>query len=476
VNEAATRAATRVVRILSLLVGAALAAWAFADDSLVGGGPGFGGSQATILAVGVAVAASTLLPLRWNGRVLALVVSTGFVLVVLEVALQILFAPRYKGENQFDAQLLYRPTPGAVVESSREAINGGDRIRYTIDSQGFRGPELQPKPAGRIAVYGDSFVHAYYSRDENTFARRLQEDVSKRLGEPIEVVNAGVAGYGPDQELLKLERELDLLQPDLVIVAVFSGNDFGDPVRNKLFRVDADGTLRENAFTVDPELKREMDVHRGESILKRIVRNAVKAALVSVGLRAPKSSNLETMTPMQRLEYFRDQHVREYDEFVVKGDDHVRELAWDSYDADVSLEPSSDSARYKIALMDGILARMQAATRKRGVPLVLVPIPHPLDLGHHETGAVDTAKYPDYRPRGLVDQLEGIAARHGIPFVDLYAAFQKKGSESLYFQGWDDHWNDAGQAYAAEVVTDRLAAEGLLEPLAKRAASSDGRR
>jgi hypothetical protein len=463
---------TRVLRIASLVVAAALAAWAFADDALVGGGPGFGATQAVILGIGLAVAASALLPPAWNGRALALVLSTGFVLAVLEVGLQLLLAPRYKAENEFDPRTLYRPIPGAVIESRREAINGGDRILYRINSQGFRGDELEAAPAARIVVYGDSFTHAYYSRDEDTFAQRLEREVSARLGTPIEVVNAGVAGYGPDQALLKMERELDLLKPDLVLVAIFSGNDFGDLVRNKLFRIDASGALRENAFTVAPELTREMVVHRRESILKRVVRDAARSLLTALGLRAVRGGEIAEMSPQQRLEYFAERHTREYEEYVVQGDDVVHELAFDSYDADVSLTPNGASARYKIALMDGVIGRMQEAAARRGVPLLLIPIPHPLDLGAHETGEVNREKYPDYAPRGLVGHLERIATRRGIPFVDLYTAFAAKGSESLYFKGFDDHWNDVGQAYAATVVADRLAGDGLLERLAARVAVS----
>ncbi len=466
----------RAVRIASSLLALGLAAWAISDDSLIGGGPGFGSTQAAILLVGLLVAASGLLPLVWNARALALVTSVGLALVFAELALRTVLAPRYQSENQIDAEALYRPIPGAVRENRREAINGGERILYRINSQGYRGDELDANPTTRVVVYGDSFTHAYYSDLEHTFAVRLEHYLTERLGPGVEVVNAGVAGYGPDQELVKMERELPLLKPDLVLVAIFSGNDFGDLVRNKLFRVDGQGGIRPNAFTIAPELAREMEVQRHESILKRVLRDAAQALAIRVGLRAAPSSDVEAMTPRDRLEYFRAQHLREYDEFVVRGDDQVQELAWDSYDADVSLTPNSEASRYKIQLMDGVLGRMQAAAAKAGAPLVLIPIPHPLDVGVHDTGEVDRAKYPDYRPRGLVSILEQIAARRGIPSVDLYGVFEARGSEAVYFRGFDDHWNDVGQDLAAEVVAGFLGSNGLLEGrVAKPVQADDGK-
>ncbi len=462
-NERDARRFRLVVRVLSLLVGAGLAAWAFADDKLIGGGPGFGSTQAGLLLVGVAVAASCLLPLAWNARVLALVLSTLIMLSATEAALQFLFSASFKAENELDARLLYRPVPGAIQTSRRDEINGGERITYSINSQGFRGDELQARPDFRIAIYGDSFVHGYYSSLANTFAVRLADRLSSRLHRNIEVVNAGVAGYGPDQELRKMERELAGLRPDLVLVGIFTGNDFGDLLRNKLYRLNGNGELEENAFVIEPSLERAMKLGREEAILKRLIRDGVYALAVRLGLRQGPSNGVESMSPLERMEYFRERHVAEYEEYIVRGDGTLRDLAWDSYDADVSLTPKSDAARYKIELMDRIIGRMAEVCATVSAPLVVIPIPHPVDVGGHATGEVDRAKYPDYQPRGLVSIIEEIGRRRGIPTIDLFSTFQSRGSEAIYFRGFDDHWSDAGQDVAAAVVADSLVASGLLE-------------
>jgi hypothetical protein len=418
--------------------------------------------------VALVVAVSCFLPLAWNARALAFVVSTGLVLALSELALQVFLAARWQSENQIDADLLYRPVPGATREFNREPINGGQQIVYQINSSGFRGAELDPNPVARVVVYGDSYIHGYYSALENTFAQRLEHYVSMKVGVSIEVVNAGVAGYGPDQVLRKMEREFGILKPDLVLVAICTGNDFGDLVRNKLFRLDQGGQLLPNVFTIDPALQREMEVKRRESILKCVIRDAALSLGISVGYRPRPSADVRSMAPRERLEYFREQHLREYEEYVVQGNNVVRELAWDSYDADVSLTPNCDASRYKIRLMEGVVARMRATADEAGVPLVLIPIPHPLDVGGHPTGEVDRLKYPDYEPRGLVGILEAIAGRLGIPCVDLHTTFASRSVEALYFKGFDDHWSDAGQDLAAEVVASDLGSKGLLDGLVLR--------
>src|SRR6185503_7481910 len=107
-----------------------------------------------------------------------------------------------------------------------------------VNALGLRGDEPEPTANGRqrIVVYGDSFVEAEFSPLAETFPKRLEARL-RAAGVPLEVLNAGVVGYGPDQVCVRLEKELTQLRPDLLIVALASGNDYGDLVRNKLFRL-----------------------------------------------------------------------------------------------------------------------------------------------------------------------------------------------------------------------------------------------
>jgi hypothetical protein len=450
----------RAVRGISRVLGACLVVWAGLDDPWVGGGPGFGMTQGGLLVIGSVLVGSSFLGETWNTRALMVVLSVGFVLVTAEIAARVLFSARYKPPYRLDERTLYTLVPGAVREHELRPVNGGKRILYRINRDGFRGDELVEQPRLRVAVYGDSFIQAEFSPLEETFAEQLEQHLARRLGDGVEVVNAGVAGFGPDQALRKMEAELDSLAPEILVMGVFAGNDFGDPIRNKLFRLDDEGELVENDFRLGPEQRRALLVRNQELVLKRVVRDALRATGARLGLFALPASELEGMSAVEKVEFFFAQRVREYQEFVVEGDDEVIELAWDSYDADVSLEPEADSSRYKVGLMKAVLARMQRLADERGILFVLLPIPHPIDVGGHPTGEVDRAAHPDYRPRGLVSLLEGIAGELGIPVVDLYTPFSVEGSQMLYFTGGDDHWNAKGQDLGAEIVADFLMSGG----------------
>jgi hypothetical protein len=102
-----------------------------------------------------------------------------------------------------------------------------------------------------------------------------------------------------------------------------------------------------------------------------------------------------------------------------------------------------------------------------GIPLLIVGIPHPMDVldGRHTSAAIDRERFPDYEPLRLTDSLASIARRHGIPELNLLPAFRAADDPAaLFLQAGDDHWNDAGQRYAAEVIAARLIELGWLSP------------
>lgn len=105
---------------------------------------------------------------------------------------------------------------------------GGDEFLtwVTINDAGQRGPSHPVKrdPAKRrIALLGDSQAWGDGVGDDETFAALLD-------GPATEVLNFAVLGYGTDQQLLTLEREVERWTPDVVVVAAYLGNDLHDNV------------------------------------------------------------------------------------------------------------------------------------------------------------------------------------------------------------------------------------------------------
>src|SRR6185436_20926678 len=95
---------------------------------------------------------------------------------------------------------------------------------------------------------------------------------------------------------------------------------------------------------------------------------------------------------------------REYAEYVLGGNNEVQQVLGDPYDADVSLAPQSDSARYKVSLMEKVLLRIASVAESRRVPVVFVIIPSGFDVDAWEE-RIDPGTFPEYLPDALTGAL-----------------------------------------------------------------------
>jgi hypothetical protein len=106
-----------------------------------------------------------------------------------------------------DPRRRYHPALGWVLRPGTDGVN----------ADGFRGPIVPAVRHGsghRILLLGDAFVEAADLRDEETLRARLAERVTG-----AEVLNAGVAAYSTDQELLCYRLKGRSYHPDVVVLA-----------------------------------------------------------------------------------------------------------------------------------------------------------------------------------------------------------------------------------------------------------------
>ena len=134
-----------------------------------------------------------------------------------------------KGLFRIDADAGYTMRPNAcVLLRSREY----DEVLLT-NSHGLVGPELPPsKPPGefRIVVLGDSYTVGGQVPYEQNYTALLEQRLRAAGFGNVRVVNAGVGGYTTFNEAGLLRSNLSWLQPDLVVVAAFVGNDVAENV------------------------------------------------------------------------------------------------------------------------------------------------------------------------------------------------------------------------------------------------------
>ncbi len=397
-----------------------------------------------------------LRPSAWPARLALVFASTAIMLGITELVFRE-FLPVRGMLYMLDDRYLFRHIPGSRKLAGAAGENGR-KVLVTINAAGRRGDESALRQAvHRVVVYGDSFVSAEYTPESDTYVSQLERLLNARVG-VTKVLNAGVTGYGVDQERLRIEDDLPVIRPDLVIVAVYSGNDFGDLLRNKLSRLDDDGRLVPNVPVIDPALRRDFHapfelssiqiVRAFQSTYERWARGRANRAAPPAALVDPTAARLAN-------------RQAEYEDFVVRGDNVVRNLLADEYDADVSLEPDSPSARYRVRLMDRLVERIREDTSRSGARLLFLIIPEWCDVSGACEASQARRRYPGYRPAGLTEALAAIAQQRGITYLNLFEPFQHGGAAGLYHP-FDEHWNGRGQQLAARLSADLILRAGLL--------------
>ncbi|MEZ5975951.1 MAG: SGNH/GDSL hydrolase family protein [Planctomycetota bacterium] len=312
----------------------------------------------------------------------------------------------------------------------------------------MRSPDPDPAhPRPRWIVFGDSFVMADNEPYERTFPARLQALTDDR----VEVLSAGVTGYGPDQTWMRMQQLLPKWKPEAAILVICAVNDFGDPVRNNLMRLDADGVLHRQQATPGPQ-DREWFLQRQEESGRSGLARLWLAWHQWRALEVPKHPDQTLLADYMRAE-------REDYEAHISGSTVANALLRDIYDADVAIHPEWPSSQYKLRLAEAILAGIRDLCAEQGVPLAVVVVPGAPDADPDYWLRPDPGRYPGWQPERLTSEWQGICERVGVPVLNLYGTLKDAGHR-VFVGALDPHWNGAGMDLGARTALPFLESQG----------------
>jgi lysophospholipase L1-like esterase len=134
---------------------------------------------------------------------------------------------------------------GAILEAVARAKNrfgyvraASPRIVYELRAtywdhsrSGHRDREYsRTKPEGvfRVIGIGDSYSYGFGIPRQKVFLKVAEQELNRRAGRPVEVINFGVPGYNTAMEAAVLEELTPTWHPDLVVIQ-FSRNDWNLP-------------------------------------------------------------------------------------------------------------------------------------------------------------------------------------------------------------------------------------------------------
>jgi hypothetical protein len=316
-----------------------------------------------------------------------------------------------------------------------------------INGDGLMGPEAAPRhPPGtfRIALLGDSFIEAFEVPYEKTVGEVIEQRLSPLRGTPVEVLNYGQGGYGTAQEFLTLQYEVWKFSPDLVLLAITTGNDISDNYR-PLKRTDyVPYFVFQGTNLVLDSSFRQSKGYRSRAV-------GTKQFLTLV-----QHSRLAQLINRVRHTSRKSERRRDIAGAVPGDELGLRD--------EVQKPPATPEWKEAWRVTEGILRLMRDECRTKGTPFAIVtltrgiqvtPVREKKEAFMRQLG-VENLYYPERR-------LAEFGEREGIPVLNLAPAMAKQAEErQVYFHAHHDslgvgHWNEAGHLAAGELIAPWLA-------------------
>jgi hypothetical protein len=336
---------------------------------------------------------------------------------------------------------------------------GGAYLR--INHDGLRGPDYalaKPRDTLRVAVLGDSFTEAQQVAEQDTFCavaqRRIQSVMSLEVvrGDAIavpyrrvEVMNFGCDGYGTAQELITLRDRVWRYSPDIVVLAVFTGND----IRNNSVTLEGDkcrpfyvfdgpnlvlGGPFEDSFWFRSNCMMRFESRHSQVLNMLGDANSVLRRRLRAAWSGPKLIPTRPALSEPGLD----------DAIYQPPPNAVWREAWRVTDAEIRMVQRDVADHH---------ARLLVVTLANGIQ----DDPDPVERQHytHFVGATDLFR-PDDHIRDLGAQ-NGFAVLNLAPLMQRYAE-----AHHVYLHGFSNtrpgigHWNAEGHHEAGELIAQRL--------------------
>jgi hypothetical protein len=357
----------------------------------------------------------------------------------------------------------YDPDLGWITKANTKGWQTQEGHAFVrINDAGFRGPDyslVKPADTLRIAVLGDSFTEAQQVAEQDTFcavARARMQALSpinvagatSSAGHfnRVQVLNFGCDGYGTAQELIMLRDRVWRYTPDVVVLAVFTGNDMrnnsvvleGDKCR-PFYSFEGSALVLDGPFE-DSSWFRLSCMMRFESrhseVLNllgdanSVLRHKIRAVLADDSPSAPSSAPVSEPG---------------LDDAIYRPPaDAIWREAWRVTEAEITMVRDEVTAHH---------ARLLVVTLANGIQ----DDPHPAARRHyqHFVGASDLF-YPD-------DRIRALGEREGFPVLNVAPPMQRYAERHhQYLHGFSNtrpgigHWNTDGHRVAGELIAARL--------------------
>lgn len=296
-----------------------------------------------------------------------------------------------------------------------------------INSKGLRGPETEyAKPPGevRVLALGDSFTFAEQVHLHETYVQRLEDKLNSAGASPrFRVLNGASNSWTTANQLVFLIEEGLKYEPDVVLLAFFTGNDAEENYRR------VSGVQR--AEEADLALRGEDAFEGPRKVLRasRLYAAFESGILAKLPAAAPSDGALRP-PPRTRSQ---------------------AETAW--------------------SITSSLLERMHRVTQERGIGFAIMMIPRGAQVGAWVSKSASAGDAGDNE--GSLTGFEDVQAiltvvgdRLGVSTLDLLPAFLEEKDRApgqVFYYPVNRHWSPTSHAIAAEQLHQFLVRNGLVK-------------
>ena len=373
---------------------------------------------------------------RLGTNLLLLFATVALVLLALEFGSRIVAPQEHfnlRGLHETDPDRSFRLAPNFHgIEKSAE-------FSMVIDtnSLGLRDVEFpRTKPPGtvRIIGLGDSFTFGAGVNLDQTYLKVLERRLNQQeRNETIQVINAGVYGYGTEQEYLQLESLLPL-DPDVVLVGFFAGND----VRDAIFGPGHIKVIGGSLF-FDERFLKEVKFPQSPDLIRSIY-------------WVLRYCNL--CINMGNFYYWHIARNRQSE----RG-----ELTLVDYETYFLKEPPSE-VRQGWETSFEFLTKIQELGEQQGFQAVLVILPSNIQVhdeiwrDRQERYSLEGEDFDRELPNMLLNEF---GRRQGMPVIDLLLELRARNAQPLYYEQ-NQHFNVMGHEAVGGILAEHVSK--ILEP------------